>query len=101
MKLPLAQKLMLMHKLGYLVKIEDDHYEDQPVSDIYEATETDASDSDGEVEEGEIVYDSTVYTARPLSLVRIESVKAYIPIDWENAEIDADKNVSIGDELPF
>jgi len=100
MKLVQAQKLMLMHALGYLVKIEDNHYEDQPATDIYEATETDAADSDGEVKEGEIVYDSSVYSARPLRVVNAESVKTYIPFDWKNQEVDPNTDVSI-DDLPF
>lgn len=100
MKHAQAQKLMLMFNLGYLVKIEDNHFEDQPASDIYEATETDAADSDGEVKEGEIVYDSSVYSARPLRIVSVDSVKTYVPFDWQNQEVDPNKDVSL-DDLPF
>ena len=96
-----AQKLLHMHALGYLIKIEDGHFEDQPATDIYEATETDAADSGGEVKEGEVVYDSSVYTARPLRDVSVGYVKTYIPFDWQNVEVDYYNDVSLSDDLPF
>lgn len=92
-----ARKLMGMRLLGYLIIIDNHHYEDQPVIDMREAVEEDVDDK---IAFGEIVYDSSVFTARPMSEVSPDSVKTYIPFDWQNSEVSDLDDVSL-DYLPF
>lgn len=82
MNLEQAQRLKSLHHSGHKIKIESKHFKDGFAENIFEALESDVWDADGEITVGEIVYNSSVYQARPLAGIDVKDVEVFKKLDW-------------------
>lgn len=77
-----AQNLNHLFSEDYLVIINSGSYVDSPVKDIRKSTQEDVDDSFGDnLVIGEWVYDSEVYSSRPLREISLRDVKVYKEIE--------------------
>lgn len=88
-----AQKLYQLFLAGYLICIDAEGYVDSPVQDMNELETVDPLDPARTSES--IVYDSEVYSERPLSEVSVKDVKVYQPVDWYRVDFKPEEDVYI------
>lgn len=76
----LQRKLSDLHDAGYLIQIDSGIYVDGPVQAIYP----------NDLDDGHWLYNSDVYSERPLRFIREHQVSVYKPVEnWQTTPATA------------